>query len=145
MKLTINSVKQVKGQLYGYERFPFQSNPAVIQHSNEAIKLHIKGTLENGKEVMFYTPNVTVKITEGMLNCKRIKQNDWFTLIEQKTVAYKNGQYYEGAMVNNPPAYLHTPSVIKPTVKAGDVIDINFKVKKQLNNTLILWYVKLIK
>ena len=82
----VSSVKEMRGFVQGYERYPNRYNGnRLVSYSNEAKCLLVRGELD-GKDTSFFSPSVTIRTTTGMLNFKSMDDNSWFELIEGEKI-----------------------------------------------------------
>lgn len=141
MKLTVTKAEKMNAELFGTNYNKYKT-PGMVDHKDEGIKLFIKGILEDGTPVSFYSPTTIVTTASGMLNYKHIKgETGWFAIEKGEMEGIKNALYYEGS--TDMPVAIYSKDVVKQLVNVGDEIEITFKVKGSIGKEKRLWYVKI--
>lgn len=134
MKLTVETVKVVKGIGPADFQYSRPSHNSLVENSWIYRALLVNGTLEDGRQVYFFSPSAEILTGSGFVNYEELKTNGkgFFKQVKGKVEGHENSLHYKGS--STPAASINDTSEIVPTIEEGDEIEISFRVKRQAKN-----------
>lgn len=132
MLVLIDSIKEVPanfGQVHNFKPAKYART-----HTRTSVtSLLINGTDQaTGERIYFFTTGAEIASTTGMLHYKTLRTNPggWWEKVEGEMVEHKSP--FQGDTIM--PVVIESKDVVQPRVKAGDLVEMEGKIKDTAAN-----------